>query len=161
MAYGQIGMIQASAGFFVYFVIMGENGFWASRLLGLREQWDSRGVNDVQDSYGQEWVSFKCICNSLLGFNCAKLHFENSDLHLDLISDMRFFWIFSWTLSVKTKYVHVSIITCILLMVSLPYYTIMFTGISDICPEETLRVHLPHSFLCIHCHSTVGWLDHL
>merc|ERR1711874_187130 len=28
MAYGQIGMIQASAGFFVYFVIMCENGFW-------------------------------------------------------------------------------------------------------------------------------------
>lgn len=56
MAYGQIGMIQASAGFFVYFVIMGENGFWATKLLGLREQWDSRGVNDVQDSYGQEWT---------------------------------------------------------------------------------------------------------
>merc|ERR1712240_80123 len=30
MAYGQIGMIQASAGFFVYFVIMCENGFWPS-----------------------------------------------------------------------------------------------------------------------------------
>ena len=59
MAYGQIGMIQASAGFFVYFVIMGENGFWASKLLGLREQWDARAVNDVQDSYGQEWVSEK------------------------------------------------------------------------------------------------------
>merc|ERR1711935_191860 len=28
MAYGQIGMIQASAGFFVYFVILCENGFW-------------------------------------------------------------------------------------------------------------------------------------
>ena len=56
MAYGQIGMIQASSGFFVYFVIMGENGFWASKLFGLREQWDARPINDVQDSYGQEWV---------------------------------------------------------------------------------------------------------
>jgi len=56
MAYGQIGMIQASAGFFVYFVIMGESGFWGNKLMGIREQWDSRGVNDVQDSYGQEWV---------------------------------------------------------------------------------------------------------
>jgi len=63
MAYGQIGMIQASAGFFVYLVIMGENGFWSSKLLGLREQWDSRGVNDVQDSYGQEWVSQSTIYN--------------------------------------------------------------------------------------------------
>merc|ERR1712013_457966 len=32
MAYGQIGMIQASAGFFVYFVILCENGFWPSKL---------------------------------------------------------------------------------------------------------------------------------
>ncbi len=57
MAYGQIGMIQASGGFFVYFVIMAENGFWPGRLLGLRKEWDSKGVNDLQDSYGQEWVS--------------------------------------------------------------------------------------------------------
>ncbi|VDL98728.1 unnamed protein product [Schistocephalus solidus] len=56
MAYGQIGMIQASGGFFVYFVIMAENGFWPSRLLGLRKQWDSKAVNDVADSYGQEWT---------------------------------------------------------------------------------------------------------
>lgn len=57
MAYGQIGMMQASAGFFVYFVIMGENGFLPVRLLGLRKEWDSRAVNDLEDSYGQEWVS--------------------------------------------------------------------------------------------------------
>ncbi|GFN86124.1 sodium/potassium-transporting ATPase subunit alpha, partial [Plakobranchus ocellatus] len=56
MAYGQIGMIQASAGFFTYFVIMGENGFWMSRLLGIRKQWDSVGINDLEDSYGQEWT---------------------------------------------------------------------------------------------------------
>merc|ERR1711874_509975 len=56
MAYGQIGMIQASAGFFVYFVIMCENGFWPSRLLGLRRAWDSPAINDLQDSYGQEWT---------------------------------------------------------------------------------------------------------
>jgi len=56
MAYGQIGMIQASAGFFVYFVIMAENGFWPSRLLGLRRPWDSHAVNDLEDSYGQEWT---------------------------------------------------------------------------------------------------------
>merc|ERR1719434_477284 len=56
MAYGQIGMIQASAGFFVYFVIMAENGFWPGRLLGLRRAWDSPAVNDVEDSYGQEWT---------------------------------------------------------------------------------------------------------
>ena len=63
MAYGQIGMIQALAGFFTYFVIMGENGFWANRLIGIREKWDNPAVNDVEDSYGQEWVrsTNKCI----------------------------------------------------------------------------------------------------
>jgi len=56
MAYGQIGMIQASAGFFVYFVIMAENGFWPGRLFGIRRAWDSQAVNDLTDSYGQEWT---------------------------------------------------------------------------------------------------------
>ncbi|KAL3887026.1 hypothetical protein ACJMK2_026982 [Sinanodonta woodiana] len=56
MAYGQIGMMQASAGFFVYFVILGENGFWPNRIFGVREQWDSMGIQDLQDSYGQEWT---------------------------------------------------------------------------------------------------------
>merc|ERR1711979_142062 len=56
MAYGQIGMLQASAGFFVYFVILCENGFWPSRLFGLRRAWDSQAVNDLEDSYGQEWT---------------------------------------------------------------------------------------------------------
>ncbi|ESO10963.1 hypothetical protein HELRODRAFT_156333 [Helobdella robusta] len=56
MAYGQIGMIQACAGFYVYFVIMAENGFTPLRLLGLRVEWDSPSVNDLLDSYGQEWT---------------------------------------------------------------------------------------------------------
>jgi hypothetical protein len=57
MAYGQIGMIQAAAGFFVYFVIMAENGFLPKELFGIRKQWDSKAVNDLTDSYGQEWVN--------------------------------------------------------------------------------------------------------
>jgi len=56
MAYGQIGMIQALAGFFTYFVIMAENGFLPHYLFGLREQWDSKAINDLTDSYGQEWT---------------------------------------------------------------------------------------------------------
>jgi len=56
MAYGQIGMIQAAAGFFTYFVIMCENGFWPSRLFGIRKEWDAMGINDLEDSYGQEWT---------------------------------------------------------------------------------------------------------
>ncbi|XP_012535956.1 sodium/potassium-transporting ATPase subunit alpha [Monomorium pharaonis] len=56
MAYGQIGIIEACAGFFTYFVVMAEHGFLPKRLLGLRQQWDSRMVNDLEDSFGQEWT---------------------------------------------------------------------------------------------------------
>ena len=66
MAYGQIGMMQASAGFFVYFVILAENGFWPSRLFGLRREWDSRNLNDLEDSYGQNWVPKKELTTKLI-----------------------------------------------------------------------------------------------
>lgn len=56
MAYGQIGMIQAMAGFFTYFVIMAENGFWPMRLFGIRAQWDEPKWGSLVDSYGQEWT---------------------------------------------------------------------------------------------------------
>nr|XP_040143203.1 sodium/potassium-transporting ATPase subunit alpha-4 isoform X3 [Ictidomys tridecemlineatus] len=56
MAYGQIGMIQALAGFFTYFVILAENGFKPFDLLGIRLKWDDRSVNDLEDSYGQQWT---------------------------------------------------------------------------------------------------------
>ncbi|XP_053223901.1 sodium/potassium-transporting ATPase subunit alpha-2-like [Podarcis raffonei] len=56
MAYGQIGMMQALAGFYSYFVIMAENGFLPLTLLGLRLDWDDKTKNDLEDSYGQEWT---------------------------------------------------------------------------------------------------------
>ncbi|KAG7258128.1 hypothetical protein CRUP_010743 [Coryphaenoides rupestris] len=56
IAYGQIGMIQALAGFFTYFVILAENGFLPATLLGIRVSWDNKYVNDLEDSYGQQWT---------------------------------------------------------------------------------------------------------
>uniref|UniRef100_A0AAY4C6D8 Sodium/potassium-transporting ATPase subunit alpha n=1 Tax=Denticeps clupeoides TaxID=299321 RepID=A0AAY4C6D8_9TELE len=56
IAYGQIGMIQALAGFFAYFVILAENGFLPATLLGIRVLWDDKHVNDLEDSYGQQWT---------------------------------------------------------------------------------------------------------
>ena len=53
VAYGQIGIISSAAGFYVYFIIMAENGFLPAILLGLRERWDSKSVNDLEDSFGQ------------------------------------------------------------------------------------------------------------
>merc|ERR1712012_1352700 len=74
VAHGMIGMIQASAGFFVYFVIMAENGFRPSLLFGLRKYWDSSAVNDLQDSYGQEWTYRD---RKILEFTCHTAFFAS------------------------------------------------------------------------------------
>lgn len=49
-------MMQALGGFFTYFVILAENGFLPKTLLGIRIMWDDREVNDLEDTYGQQWV---------------------------------------------------------------------------------------------------------
>lgn len=72
LSYGQIGMMQASAGFFTYFVIMAENGFLPNFLFGIRRFWDSRAVNDLQDSYGQEWTYER---RKMLEFTCHTAFF--------------------------------------------------------------------------------------
>jgi len=56
MAYGQIGMIQALAGFVCYFVILMQNGFLPTDLMGLRVPWDDKLNENLVDSYGQEWT---------------------------------------------------------------------------------------------------------
>lgn len=35
---------------------MAENGFLPNHLLGIRVTWDDRWINDVEDSYGQQWT---------------------------------------------------------------------------------------------------------
>ncbi|NP_001296716.1 sodium/potassium-transporting ATPase subunit alpha [Hydra vulgaris] len=59
LAYGQIGMMQATAGFFTYFIILAENGFLPSYLFGLRSQWDDMSNNNLLDSFGSEWTYFQ------------------------------------------------------------------------------------------------------
>lgn len=65
------GMIQALAGFFAYFVILAENGFLPSTLLGIRVYWDDKQVNDLEDSYGQQWVSVFLYCFSAVSFSVS------------------------------------------------------------------------------------------
>ncbi|VDN06622.1 unnamed protein product [Thelazia callipaeda] len=55
-SYLQIGIMQAVAGFMTYFVIMGENGFHFFRLLSIRDEWNDPLINDLEDSYGQQWT---------------------------------------------------------------------------------------------------------
>lgn len=56
LCYGQAAMIEASGAFFAFFLVMAENGWWPSRLLGIRQAWESTSINDLRDSYGQEWT---------------------------------------------------------------------------------------------------------
>uniref|UniRef100_A0A3Q3KAQ5 Sodium/potassium-transporting ATPase subunit alpha n=1 Tax=Monopterus albus TaxID=43700 RepID=A0A3Q3KAQ5_MONAL len=74
MAYGQIGMIQALGGFFTYFVILAENGFLPRTLVGIRLSWDSREVNDLEDSYGQEWTYEQ---RKIIEFTCHTAFFAS------------------------------------------------------------------------------------
>ena len=52
-SYCQIGMIEAGAGMAVYFFIYAQSGFALDRLVNIRETWDVKAVNDLEDDYGQ------------------------------------------------------------------------------------------------------------
>ncbi|KAM9455042.1 sodium/potassium-transporting ATPase subunit alpha-1-like [Clarias gariepinus] len=72
MAYGQIGMMQAAAGFFTYFVVLAENGFLPLSLTGLRIDWDNRDYNDLVDDYGQQWTYES---RKILEYTCHTAYF--------------------------------------------------------------------------------------
>ncbi|CAB1327765.1 unnamed protein product [Coregonus sp. 'balchen'] len=74
IAYGQIGMMQATAGFFTYFVILAENGFLPMDLLGIRVDWDNKLMNDLEDSYGQQWTYER---RKIVEFTCHTAFFAS------------------------------------------------------------------------------------
>lgn len=50
------GIIQSFAGFTDYFTAMAQEGWFPLMCVGLRSQWEDVHLQDLQDSYGQEWV---------------------------------------------------------------------------------------------------------
>nr|XP_020476179.1 sodium/potassium-transporting ATPase subunit alpha-1-like [Monopterus albus] len=72
VAYGQIGMIQATSGFFTYFTIMAQNGFLPYDLVGLRIFWNDKHLHDLEDSYGQEWTYEQ---RKVVEFTCHTAYF--------------------------------------------------------------------------------------
>uniref|UniRef100_A0A4W5RD62 Sodium/potassium-transporting ATPase subunit alpha n=1 Tax=Hucho hucho TaxID=62062 RepID=A0A4W5RD62_9TELE len=66
VAYGQF------AGFFTYFVIMAENGFYPMDLLGIRLDWENQYINDMEDSYGQQWTYES---RKIIEFTCHTAYF--------------------------------------------------------------------------------------
>lgn len=53
----QIGFIETLGGFLTYFVIYGQFGFRIDKVIGIRDDWGNPAVSNLEDSYGQEWVS--------------------------------------------------------------------------------------------------------
>ena len=54
-------MTQALAGFFVYYVVFLHNGFYPLHLFGIQIKWNDKSLNDLEDSFGQEWVRFNSL----------------------------------------------------------------------------------------------------
>jgi len=55
-SYGCIGVMESVGSFFAWFVCMSQSGFNPTTLLNLRPSWESKAINDLEDSYGQEWT---------------------------------------------------------------------------------------------------------
>nr|XP_031321519.1 potassium-transporting ATPase alpha chain 2 [Camelus dromedarius] len=58
-SYLHIGLMQALGAFLVYFTVYAQEGFQPSALINLRVEWEKDYVNDLEDSYGQEWTSYQ------------------------------------------------------------------------------------------------------
>lgn len=52
----QVGLVEAAGCMFVYFVIYGQFGFSPGDVIGIRNQWTNNAINNLEDSYGQEWT---------------------------------------------------------------------------------------------------------
>lgn len=55
VAYGQVGVLQAMAGFFTYFVIYREHGWNFGDLIKIRNKWDNSTYGPLNDSNGVSW----------------------------------------------------------------------------------------------------------
>ncbi|MEJ1280335.1 hypothetical protein NN561_011280 [Cricetulus griseus] len=58
-SYLHIGLMQALGGFLVYFTVYAQEGFWPTSLINLRVAWEADDINDLEDSYGQEWTRYQ------------------------------------------------------------------------------------------------------
>lgn len=55
VAYGQVGILQAAAGFFTYFFIYMEHGWEMSELVGIRTKWDNSSYGTLTNSANTTW----------------------------------------------------------------------------------------------------------
>lgn len=64
-------------------MILAENGFKPPDLLGIRVTWENRYINDLEDSYGQQWVSER------QGSKCWPIRVKKSPAEMGLAEDTR------------------------------------------------------------------------
>jgi sodium/potassium-transporting ATPase subunit alpha len=53
---GQMGILESVACYFTFFVMLGQFGFLPLRVIGIRADWENSAINNLKDSYGQEWT---------------------------------------------------------------------------------------------------------
>lgn len=53
--YGQSSVMEFLAGMFSYFAVFALNGWLPEKMIGIETRWDSKAINDLTDSYGQDW----------------------------------------------------------------------------------------------------------
>ncbi|XP_075419677.1 potassium-transporting ATPase alpha chain 2 [Tenrec ecaudatus] len=58
-SYLHIGLMQSLGAFVVYFTVYAQQGFRPSFLIGLRVDWENDDMNDLEDSYGQQWTRYQ------------------------------------------------------------------------------------------------------
>lgn len=47
--------MEFAAGMYSYFSVFASNGWLPLEMVGIEQKWDSAAINDLEDSYGQEW----------------------------------------------------------------------------------------------------------
>ncbi|XP_072281762.1 potassium-transporting ATPase alpha chain 2-like [Pyxicephalus adspersus] len=61
-SYFHIAAMETYSGFVNYFTIMAQQGFLPATTLGLRVNWEDKNINELEDSYGQEWTFRQRLC---------------------------------------------------------------------------------------------------
>lgn len=49
-------MLEFFAGMFSYFIVFLSSGWYPTKIMGKVKEWDLKNIDDLEDSYGQEWV---------------------------------------------------------------------------------------------------------
>ncbi|XP_068098327.1 potassium-transporting ATPase alpha chain 2-like [Hyperolius riggenbachi] len=61
-SYFHIAAMESYSGFVNYFTVLAQQGFLPIDTLGIRARWEDKTINELVDSYGQEWTYRQRLC---------------------------------------------------------------------------------------------------